>query len=120
MPSLTPKNTPPQGGATKGSGWGGRSKALAFWIFVILVPIAFLKLSRGIAESTPEISYTIYRAQLADTNIAKVVIQGGAKITGEFREAVKVDQKNVNRFWVTLPMANSPTEVDSLRAMGVD
>ena len=120
MPSLTPKNTPPQGGATKGSGWGGRSKALAFWIFVILVPIAFLKLSRGSAEATPEITYSMYRAQLADTNIAKVIIQGGAKITGDFREAVKVDQKNVNRFWVTLPMANSPTEVDSLRAMGVD
>src|SRR5688572_16706001 len=125
MPSLTPNNTPQQRGqGTKGPGWGGRSKALAFWIFVILVPIAFLKLSRGSAEATPTISYTEYQNQRDAGHIKKVTIQGGQKVTGEFNTPRKVDpnnpQKSVSRFTVLWPVADSETEVTALTAKGVE
>ncbi len=121
MPSLTPKNSPQQGGAgTKGPGWGGRSKALAFWIFVILVPVAFLKLSRGSAEATPEVSYSFFRGQVADSNIKKVLFQDGVKITGEFINPVTVDQKPSRRFWTHLPIADSEAELAALAALNVE
>ena len=88
MPSLTPGNTPQQRNGKNGSGWGGRSKALSFWALVILVPIIFLKLSKGSAEQTPEIDYTRFDIELAQDNIAAVT-KSGAKLIGEFKTPIQ-------------------------------
>src|SRR5687768_170609 len=121
MPSLTPGNTPQQRNA-KGptGGWGGRSKALSFWALVILVPLIFLRLSGGGREQTPEIDYTRYDQQLADDNIQTVTIQGGKKLTGEFRNAIEVEPgKKAKKFTTLLPM-ESEAEIERLRAKNVD
>src|SRR5687768_14686292 len=113
MPSLTPGNTPQQRNA-KGptGGWGGRSKALSFWALVILVPLIFLKLSGGGREQTPEIDYTRYDTELARNNIKSVVIQAGNKVTGEFREKIPFDGKEVTKFTTLLPITDSEAEIN--------
>ena len=119
MPSLTPGNTPQQRNTKGGGGsWGGRSKALSFWALVILVPIIFLKLSKGSADQTPEIDYSRYSEQLEQNNIASVV-KSGAKLTGEFKSPITEKGKEARKFTVQLPFEESESEFARLREKDV-
>ncbi len=97
--------------------WGRFSKTLSFWILIILIPIIFLRLSGAASEQVPEIGYSQYVEQLGRGNIAKVTMQE-KKVTGEFRERVRVEDKDANKFWVTLP-ATTEEEVARLRDANV-
>ncbi|MDQ3998488.1 MAG: ATP-dependent zinc metalloprotease FtsH, partial [Gemmatimonadota bacterium] len=101
--------------------WGRFSKTLSFWILILLVPVALIQLSSARAEQAPQITYTLYRDQLAKNNIKEVVIQAGKTVRGAFRESVTVPNNNrdVRRFTTQLPMENSEDEVKELRAKGV-
>src|SRR5687767_12687918 len=120
MPSLTPGNTPQQRNAKNGSGggWGGRSKALSFWALVILVPIIFLKLSKGGPDQTPEIDYTRYSQELQQDNIAAVT-KSGAKLIGEFKTPITEKGKEARKFSVLLPFEDSEAEFERLREKDV-
>ena len=118
MPSLTPGNTPQQRNTKGGGSWGGRSKALSFWALVILVPIIFLKLSKGSADQTPEIDYTRYSMELEQDNIAAVV-KSGAKLTGEFKTPITEKGKEARKFTVQLPFEESESEFARLREKNV-
>ncbi|HEX6535361.1 MAG TPA: ATP-dependent zinc metalloprotease FtsH [Gemmatimonadaceae bacterium] len=99
--------------------WGRISKTLSFWLLLILIPIAFIRLSGGGSDSPAEIDYTQYNQQLAQGNIEKVTIQDGKVITGELRNRVRVGNHDVDKFTVRLPVANDSKEVERLRDKNV-
>jgi cell division protease FtsH len=99
--------------------WAHVSKTVAFWLLLILIPIVFLRFSGGAGDSPTEIDYTEYGQQLEKGNIAKVTIQDGKLITGDFKSQVHEGNKDITKFSVRLPVANSPKEVDRLRDANV-
>ena len=82
---------------------------------MILVPVAFIQFSSGRSDTAPQVSYTQYDRQLQADNLAKVTITAGTTISGEFKQRVMVDGKEVKKFTTKLPVANSDRELDRLR-----
>jgi cell division protease FtsH len=108
-------NTPPN----KPGNWGRLSKTLAFWILVLLVPVAFIQFSSTRTDGVEKLDYWQYDQQLTADNLAKVTITAGKTATGEFKQKVMIGGKAVSRFTVTLPVENSEREVDRLREKNV-
>jgi cell division protease FtsH len=108
-------NTPPN----KPGNWGRLSKTLAFWILVLLVPVAFIQFSSTRTDGIEKLDYWQYDQQLSADNLAKVTITAGKTATGEFKQKVMINGKPVSRFTVTLPVENSEREVDRLREKNV-
>src|SRR5438067_8937294 len=98
------------------------SKTLAFWIFVILIPVAFLQFTNGSRDQAPKISYTAYSHELDRGNVRKATVQGGRVIVGEFNMPVPVapNGRPVKGFTVQLPVENSDAEVNRLREKNVE
>ncbi|HMC57289.1 MAG TPA: ATP-dependent metallopeptidase FtsH/Yme1/Tma family protein, partial [Gemmatimonadaceae bacterium] len=100
--------------------WGRFSKTFAFWILILLIPVALIQLSGARSEASPKINYTLYRGELARDNIKSVTIQGGKYIQGEFRQKTSVGTgRTVQRFTTNLPAENSEKEIEALSAKGV-
>ncbi|HEY9514028.1 MAG TPA: ATP-dependent zinc metalloprotease FtsH [Gemmatimonadaceae bacterium] len=99
--------------------WGRLSKTLSFWLLIILIPIAFLRLSGGSGSAPTEIDYTQYSQQLDQGNVSKVSIQDGKVITGELKSKIRVEDHDVSKFTVRLPVANDSKEVERLREHSV-
>jgi cell division protease FtsH len=99
--------------------WGRISKTLSFWLLLILIPIAFIRLSNGGSDSPTEIDYTQYNQQLAQGNISKVTIQDGKVITGDLKNRIHVGNHDVSKFTVRLPVSNDSKEVERLRDANV-
>ena len=83
--------------------WGRFSKTLSFWILVILIPVAFLSYNGGRETQSPEIDYTAYRQQLDAGNIQTVIFQPDNVMAGQFRQPVRVNNREAHRFNVRLP-----------------
>src|SRR5436190_11626940 len=101
--------------------WGRFSKTFAFWILILLIPVALIQLSGARSEASPKINYTAYRDQLARDNVKSITIQGGKYIQGEFRQKVNFGTggRAVGRFTTNLPAENSEKEIEALSAKGV-
>jgi cell division protease FtsH len=100
--------------------WGRLSKTLSFWILILLIPVALIQLSGARSENAANIEYTpTYKAELERDNIAKVKIQDGKFITGEFKTAIPIDGRSVKKFSLLLPAKDSQAEVDKLVAHNV-
>jgi cell division protease FtsH len=114
---------PPPLSPKPGPDWRKVSKNLAFWILVILVPVALVQLSTGRSDPTHEIAYTDYSRQLENRNIVKVTVLSGRSVVGELKEPSVIESggasKRVKRFTTKLPVANSEDEVTRLRDAGV-
>ena len=78
MPPNMP--TPPK----KPANLGRWSKTLAFWIIVILIPVAFLQLTNSGRTEAVKLTYTQYRAQLDRGNITQVTYQGDRTLIAQF------------------------------------
>src|SRR5690349_18211890 len=113
MPPKNDKNKNNKG--NKGTNWGRLSKTLSFWILVIMIPVALVQLSGARADAAPEISYTQYKALLAQDEIAEVTVTAGKNVTGDFKQKQIVGGKEAKKFTVQLPVANSQAEIDELR-----
>ncbi len=100
--------------------WGRFSKTFAFWILILLIPVALIQLSGARGSESPKISYTEYRRQLNDNNISSVTIQGGKYVQGTFRQRVAVQGRQVPKFTTNLPAENSEKEIEALVARGVN
>jgi cell division protease FtsH len=108
---------PPQ---KKGFNWGRFSKTLSFWILIILIPVAFIQLSNGRGDQATTITYSQYDQELARDNVAKVTIQGGKVVTGEFKNRIMgAGGREVKKFNTRLPVEDSEDEVKRLREKGV-
>lgn len=115
----TPPNVPDQTPPKKPFNWGKFSKSLSFWVLVLLLGVSFFQLTGGGSEAAATIPYTQYDQQLQKGNITKVTIQAGRTIVGEFRAPIKVEQRDVKRFNVRLPVDNSEEEIKRLREKNV-
>ena len=73
--------------------WGRFSKTFAFWILILLIPVALIQLSGNRTDQSPKVNYTFYRDQLARDNIKAVTIQGGKYIQGEFKGPAIVNNR---------------------------
>ncbi len=111
LPSQPPK---------KDRDWGRMSKQLSFWILLILIPLAFIKLTNPASERAPTITYTQYDRELARGNIAKVTVQDGKSVVGDFRQPISVKGTDAKRFNVQLPVSNSDEELTRLRQANVE
>ncbi|MGI8844513.1 MAG: ATP-dependent zinc metalloprotease FtsH [Gemmatimonadaceae bacterium] len=100
--------------------WGRMSKQLSFWILLILIPLAFIKLTNPASERAPTITYTQYDRELERGNIAKVTVQDGKAVIGEFRQPISVKGSDAKRFNVQLPVSNSDEELTRLRQANVE
>src|SRR5690348_8012441 len=118
MPPKNDKNKPNKGN-NKGTNWGRLSKTLSFWILVIMIPVALVQLSGARADAAPEISYTQYKALLAQDNIAEVTVTAGKNVVGDFKQKEIIGGKEAKKFTVQLPVANSQAEIDELRSHDV-
>jgi cell division protease FtsH len=96
------------------------SKQLSFWILLILIPLAFIKLTNPASEHTPTITYTQYDRELERGNIAKVTVQDGKAVVGEFRQPISVKGRDAKKFNVRLPVSNSDEELERLRGANVE
>ena len=112
MPVQPPKNK-------REMNWGRFSKTFAFWILILLIPVALIQLTGARNEAAPKVNYTFYRSELARDNIKAVTIQGGKYIQGDFRTRVLVNNRPVARFTTNLPAENSEKEVEALASRGV-
>jgi len=110
-----PMNQKPKGPKN----WGKLSKTLSFWVLITLLAGTLFTYTSGSRDSAPTISYTQYREQLANNNVASAKIQGGSAIIGEFRNKVMINRRPVAKFTVRLPVANSEDEVAALTAKNV-
>ncbi len=110
MPTIPPKNS---------FSWRRFSKGLAFWILVILIPVAIIQLSGNRGEAAAELDYTAYREQLSLDNVQTATIQDGSVINGQFRQPIQAGGKEAKRFTVRLPVKDSQEEVDALTAKKV-
>jgi cell division protease FtsH len=100
--------------------WGRFSKTFAFWILILLIPVALIQLSGARTDASPKISYQPqYRGELARDNIKSVTIQDGKYIQGTFRSPVNVNGRDVRKFTVNLPAKDSEKEIEALMAKGV-
>jgi cell division protease FtsH len=99
--------------------WGKFSKTLSFWVLITLLAGTLFTYTSGSRDSAPTISYTQYREQLANNNIATAKIQGGTAIIGEFRNKISINRRPVSKFTVRLPVANSEDEVKVLNEKNV-
>src|SRR6185436_2403191 len=100
--------------------WGRFSKTFAFWILILLIPVALIQLSGARSEASPKINYTQYRDLLAANNISSVTIQGGKYIQGELKAPANLVQgRSVRRFTTNLPAENSEKEIEALSSHGV-
>ncbi len=111
MPTPQPPNKP--------GSWGKNSKTLAFWMLVLLVPVAFLQFSSARGDAATEIPYTQYDQELQRDNIESVTIIGGKLIAGELRQHEAIAGKDIKKFTVKLPVSNSDQELDRLRQKNV-
>src|SRR5687768_8711517 len=108
-----PAPTPPKN--KRDFSWGRTSKTFAFWILILLIPVALIQLSGARNSASPKINYTRYRAELERDNIRSVTIQGGKYIQGDFKSPVMVGQnRDVRKFTTNLPAENSEKEIDLL------
>ncbi len=110
----------PQPPKKKDSSVGKWSKNVAFWILLLLVPVALLQIVGARNEQAPKISYAPqYIGELERDNVKSVVIQSGKYVQGQFRTPVSVGGREVRRFTTNFPAENSEKEIDALRARGV-
>jgi cell division protease FtsH len=101
------------------SNFGKVSKAIAFWLLVILVPVFIIQYAGGSKDGASEIKYTEYGLQLQADNIQQVTITGGKVIDGTFKSPVMINSHQVRKFSVKLPVSNSDKELEKLNAKGV-
>ncbi|MHB1313475.1 MAG: ATP-dependent zinc metalloprotease FtsH [Gemmatimonadaceae bacterium] len=101
------------------SNFGRLSKTIAFWLLVILVPVAIIQYSSGKTDGASEIKYTEYGQQLQADNIQAVTIIGGKNVLGTFKAPVMVNSRSVKKFTVKLPVSNSDKELEKLNAKNV-
>jgi cell division protease FtsH len=99
--------------------WGKFSKTFAFWILILLIPVALIQISGNRGGESPKIKYTRMKQELARDNIQSVVIQGGNLVQGEFRASTNIEGRNVRRFTTMLPAKDSEAMIATLEQHNV-
>ncbi|HYD52476.1 MAG TPA: ATP-dependent zinc metalloprotease FtsH [Gemmatimonadaceae bacterium] len=99
--------------------WGRLSKAIAFWVMVILVPVALINLSTTREPASKKIDFTTFEQQLQQNNVRNILVKDKVDVSGEFNRPVRVDQATTKRFSTQLPGELTDKQLDVLREKGV-
>jgi cell division protease FtsH len=100
--------------------WSQTSKTAAFWLLVILLPIAFYQMLGANREEFSEVPYSDFSTQLEQDNIARVEITNGQLVRGEFKKPISGEaQSRVTRFSVLLPVQNSEQLLARIEERGI-
>ena len=99
--------------------WGRLSKTIAFWMLVILVPVAFMQFSSAKNEAAPRLDVTQYEDYLDAGAVSKVLVTAGKDIVGEFKTSQMVDGKLAKKFTVKLTGQIGDRDLERLRAQKV-
>ncbi len=115
MPPSMP--TPPK----KPANWSRVSKTLAFWVIVILIPVAFLQLTNGGRSDAAEITYTEYRKEVDRGNVTAVTFQGDRYVVGQLATPIDAGRsaRAAKRFSTKLPPEVADEEVARLTERNV-
>ncbi len=96
-------------------GWATLSRNVVFWLLIVLILIAFYQVFDANKDGFQEVSYTTFKEQLENSNIAKVEITSGKFVRGEFRQPVPTPGgRETERFSVVLPIQDSELFVQRL------
>jgi len=100
----------------------GRARMLWPLLLLLLLPW-ILNYMFGGNESTPGVTYTMFREQLEQGNIERVEL-AGERVTGVFREPVLLDRLNsepieTKQFTTYLPTIEDPSLLAEMRDRGV-
>jgi cell division protease FtsH len=87
--------------------WNSASKNLVFWMLIVLLSVAFYRITVRGGDDHQEVPYTTFRVQLDDGNIASVEITDGKFVQGEFKRDISVEGRAVHDFSVVLPIQDS-------------
>ena len=108
-------NPPPN----KPGSWGRLSKTIAFWMLVILVPVAFFQFQGAKSDVAPRLDVTQYEDQLDAGNISKVIVTAGKDIAGDFKTPQLIGGVSAKHFTVKLTGQIGDRELERLRAQKV-
>jgi cell division protease FtsH len=101
--------------------WGRLSKAIAFWVMVILVPVALIQLSGTRDQQAKEVDFTTFETQLEANNVKSIIVQDKVNVVGEFHRPVRVGQNQAptRRFSTQLTGELTDRQLDQLRDKNV-
>ncbi len=100
---MADRSTPPKGKMS----WNSASKNLVFWMLIVLLSVAFYRMTVSRREEHQEVPYTTFRGELDTDNIISVEITDGKFVRGEFKRAISLDGRTVQQFSVVLPIQDS-------------
>ena len=84
---MPPATQPPKN--KRDFNWGRTSKTFAFWILILLIPVALIQISGNRSSESPKISYTRYRQELTRDNVNNTLLR--AFTWPEIRARVTLD-----------------------------
>ncbi len=114
MADPEPKRPEPQK-----SPWSRMSRALPFWMLLVLVPLVLFNYMAGDEEEHYEFSFSEFRAELTRENVHSVKVIEGVTMEGEFRRAVERDGEEHTHFRTHLLGPISDSLIEDLEAQGV-
>ncbi len=112
---MADRSTPPKGKMS----WNSASKNLVFWMLIVLLSVAFYRMTVSRRDEYREVPYTTFRGELDTDNITSVEIMDGKFVTGEFKRAISLDGRTVQQFSVVLPIQDSEVLVAQLEEHNV-
>ena len=112
---MADRSTPPKGKMS----WNSASKNLVFWMLIVLLSVAFYKMTASRGDKHPEVPYTTFRGELDTDNITSVEITDGKFVRGEFKRAISLDGRTVQQFSVVLPIQDSEALIVQLEEHSV-
>ena len=113
------RDVPPPENEDRGR-WSGLLRTLVFWALIVFLPLTVFQLMEGGRSSALELTYTQFRQQVSDGNVASVTIRDGRQMSGELRRPVTTDGAEGTSFQSRLPADAPPELLDRLVADGVE
>jgi len=112
---MADRSTPPKGKMS----WNSASKSMAFWMLIVLLSVAFYRMTASRGDKHPEVPYTTFRSELDTDNITSVEITDGKFVRGEFKRAISLEGRTVQQFSVVLPIEDSEVLIVQLEEHNV-
>ncbi len=88
-------------------------------MLIVLLSVAFYKMTAARGDKYPEVPYTTFRGELDTDNITSVEITDGKFVRGEFKRAISLDGRTVQQFSVVLPIQDSEALIVQLEEHSV-
>ena len=101
------------------SRWARMSKSLAFWAFLILVPLIVIQLVSPNRKEIQQLTYTEFLRELESDNVLKVAVVEGKQIEGELKAPISASGETVRDFFTLLPVWHSEELLARLEEQGI-